>query len=67
MSKRLETKYKINRRLGLNLWGRPKSPVNVRTYGPGQHGQMGRKKKNQLSHRGKAFKKLKKFLDSQRG
>ncbi|HCI48700.1 MAG: 30S ribosomal protein S4 [Alphaproteobacteria bacterium RIFCSPLOWO2_01_FULL_45_8] len=45
MSKRLETKYKINRRLGLNLWGRPKSPVNVRTYGPGQHGQMGRKKK----------------------
>lgn len=45
MSKRLETKYKINRRLGLNLWGRPKSPVNVRTYGPGQHGPSGRKKK----------------------
>lgn len=44
MSKRLETKYKINRRLGLNLWGRPKSPVNVRSYGPGQHGQTGRKK-----------------------
>lgn len=44
MSKRLETKYKINRRLGLNLWGRPKSPVNVRSYGPGQHGQSGRKK-----------------------
>ena len=44
MSKRLESKYKINRRLGLNLWGRPKSPVNARSYGPGQHGQTGRKK-----------------------
>lgn len=45
MSKRLETKYKIDRRLGLNLWGRPKSPVNSRSYGPGQHGQNGRRKK----------------------
>ena len=39
MSKRLAAKYKINRRLGLNLWGRAKSPVNRREYGPGQHGQ----------------------------
>ncbi|CCZ22017.1 30S ribosomal protein S4 [Acetobacter sp. CAG:977] len=39
MSKRLSAKYKINRRLGLNLWGRAKSPVNKREYGPGQHGQ----------------------------
>jgi len=39
MSKRVSSKYKINRRLGVNLWGRPKSPVNVRDYGPGQHGQ----------------------------
>ena len=39
MSKRLASKYKINRRLGLNLWGRDKSPVNKRAYGPGQHGQ----------------------------
>ena len=38
MTKRLESKYKINRRLGVNLWGRPKSPINVRDYGPGQHG-----------------------------
>lgn len=38
MTKRLESKYKINRRLGVNLWGRPKSPVNTREYGPGQHG-----------------------------
>jgi len=39
MSKRISSKYKINRRLGVNLWGRAKSPVNVREYGPGQHGQ----------------------------
>ncbi len=39
MSKRIRSKYKINRRLGVNLWGRPKSPVNTRDYGPGQHGR----------------------------
>ena len=39
MTKRLESKYKINRRLGVNLWGRAKSPVNSRDYRPGQHGQ----------------------------
>ncbi len=43
VSKRQESKYKINRRLGLNLWGRPKSPVNKREYGPGQHGQRRKK------------------------
>jgi small subunit ribosomal protein S4 len=43
MSKRIASKYKINRRLGVNLWGRPKSPVNKREYGPGQHGQRRRK------------------------
>jgi small subunit ribosomal protein S4 len=43
MSKRVQSKYKINRRLGVNLWGRPKSPVNVREYGPGEHGQRRRK------------------------
>ena len=37
MSKRLSTKYKIDRRMGENIWGRPKSPVNRRDYGPGQH------------------------------
>jgi ribosomal protein S4 len=37
--KRHHAKYKIDRRLGVNLWGRPKSPVNNREYGPGQHGQ----------------------------
>ena len=43
MSKRLKSKYKINRRLGVNLWGRPRSPINKREYGPGQHGQRRRK------------------------
>jgi small subunit ribosomal protein S4 len=43
MSKRATSKYKINRRLGVNLWGRPKSPFNKREYGPGQHGQRRRK------------------------
>ena len=43
MTKRNESKYKINRRLGVNLWGRPKSPINVRDYRPGQHGQRRRK------------------------
>ncbi len=40
MGKRLSAKYKIDRRLGVNLWGRNKSPFNKRNYGPGQHGQQ---------------------------
>ena len=43
MSKRIASKYKINRRIGENLWGRAKSPVNKRDYRPGQHGQRRRK------------------------
>ncbi len=43
MTKRLSSKYKIGRRLGVNLWGRPKSPTNRRDYRPGQHGQRRRK------------------------
>jgi small subunit ribosomal protein S4 len=39
MTKRLEAKHKIDRRLKVNLWGRPKSPLNKRDYRPGQHGQ----------------------------
>jgi small subunit ribosomal protein S4 len=46
MSKRIAAKGKIERRLGQNLWGRPKSPVNKREYGPGQHGQ---RRKGKLS------------------
>lgn len=44
MSKRISAKHKIDRRLGVNLWGRPKSPFNKREYGPGQHGQGRRRK-----------------------
>jgi small subunit ribosomal protein S4 len=43
VTKRAESKFKINRRLGVNLWGRAKSPVNKREYGPGQHGQRRKK------------------------
>ena len=43
MTKRTTSKYKINRRLACNLWGRPKSPYVKRDYAPGQHGQRRRK------------------------
>ena len=49
MTKRHEAKYKIDRRMGQNVWGRPKSPVNKREYGPGQHGQ---RRKSKLSDYG---------------
>ena len=44
MTKRLQAKHKIDRRIGDNLWGRPKSPQNTREYGPGQHGQRRKSK-----------------------
>ena len=59
MSKRLNAKHKLDRRMGENIWGRPKSPVNKREYGPGQHGQ---RRKNKVSDYGiqlKAKQKLK--------
>jgi small subunit ribosomal protein S4 len=49
MTKRSEAKYKLDRRMGENIWGRPKSPVNRREYGPGQHGQ---RRKGKLSDYG---------------
>jgi small subunit ribosomal protein S4 len=58
MTKRVESKYKINRRLGANLWGRPKSPINKREYGPGQHGQR-RKKPSDFGVQLMAKQKLK--------
>ena len=58
MTKRAESKYKINRRLGVNLWGRPKSPINKREYGPGQHGQR-RKKPTDFGMQLMAKQKLK--------
>jgi len=45
MTKRISAKHKIDRRLGCNLWGRPKSPFNKRKSRPGQHGAMGQRKK----------------------
>ena len=45
MTKRITAKYKIDRRLGCNLWGRPKSPFNQRNSRPGQHGAMGKRRK----------------------
>ena len=51
MTKRIAAKYKIDRRLGCNLWGRPKSPFNQRNSRPGQHGAMGQRRK--LSDYGK--------------
>src|SRR4029079_4856229 len=53
MTKRAESKYKIDRRMGENIWGRPKSPVNRREYGPGQHGQ---RRKGKLSDYGVQLK-----------
>lgn len=46
MTKRIQAKHKIDRRYGVNLWGRPKSPVNKRSYGPGQHGAKPKKLSN---------------------
>jgi small subunit ribosomal protein S4 len=59
MSKRQSAKYKIDRRMGENIWGRPKSPVNRRSYGPGQHGQRRKSKVSDFGVQLKAKQKLK--------
>ncbi len=59
MSKRLKSKEKISRRLGVNLWGRAKSPYNKREYGPGQHGQNRRRKISDFGVQLQAKQKLK--------
>jgi len=59
MSKRHSQKYKIDRRMGENLWGRPKSPVNSRSYGPGQHGQRRKTKMSDFGLQLMAKQKLK--------
>ncbi len=59
MSKRQPSKYKIDRRLGENLWGRPKSPLNKREYGPGQHGQRRKTKLSDFGVQLRAKQKLK--------
>jgi small subunit ribosomal protein S4 len=59
MSKRQSAKYKIDRRMGENIWGRPKSPVNQRQYGPGQHGQRRKNKVSDFGLQLRAKQKLK--------
>jgi small subunit ribosomal protein S4 len=59
MTKRANAKYKIDRRLGENIWGRPKSPVNKREYGPGQHGQRRKGKMSDFGTQLRAKQKLK--------
>lgn len=59
MSKRHSVKYKIDRRMGENIWGRPKSPVNRRAFPPGQHGQSRRDKLSDFGVQLRAKQKLK--------
>ena len=59
MTKRTSAKYKIDRRMGENIWGRPKSPVNRREYGPGQHGQRRKGKLSDFGTQLRAKQKLK--------
>ena len=59
MSKRHSAKYKLDRRMGENVWGRPKSPINTRAYGPGQHGQRRKSKVSDFGLQLRAKQKLK--------
>jgi len=59
MTKRVQAKHKIDRRHGQNIWGRPKSPVNNREYGPGQHGQRRKQKLSDFGVQLRAKQKLK--------
>ena len=64
MTKRAEAKYKLDRRMGENIWGRPKSPVNRREYGPGQHGQRRKGKMSDFGTQLRAKQKLKGYYGS---
>ena len=59
MSKRTQAKHKLDRRMGENIWGRAKSPVNRREYGPGQHGQRRKGKMSDFGLQLRAKQKLK--------
>ena len=59
MTKRINSKHKIDRRLKISLWGRPKSPFNTRAYGPGQHGQSRQGKPSDYGIQLQAKQKLK--------
>jgi len=64
MSKRITAKHKLDRRMGQNIWGRPKSPVNKREYGPGQHGQRRKGKMSDFGTQLRAKQKLKGYYGS---
>ena len=61
MTKRLNAKHKVDRRLKVNLWGRPKSPFNTRNYPPGQHGQSRKGKPTDYGIQLNAKQKLKSY------
>ena len=61
MTKRLNSKHKVDRRLRVNLWGRPKSPFNTRAYPPGQHGQSKSSKPSDYGIQLNAKQKLKSY------
>ncbi len=61
MTKRLKSKHKVDRRLKVNLWGRPKSPFNARAYPPGQHGQSKSSKPSDYGVQLQAKQKLKSY------
>ena len=64
MSKRVSAKHKLDRRMGENIWGRPKSPINKREYGPGQHGQRRKGKLSDFGVQLRAKQKLKGYYAS---
>ncbi len=59
MTKRIASKHKVDRRLKVNLWGRPKSPFNTRNYPPGQHGKSKRGKISDYGTQLEAKQKMK--------
>ncbi len=61
MTKRINAKHKVDRRLKVNLWGRPKSPFNTRNYPPGQHGQNRKGKPTDYGIQLNAKQKLKSY------
>ena len=61
MTKRINAKHKVDRRLKVNLWGRPKSPFNTRNYPPGQHGQSRKGKPTDYGIQLNAKQKLKSY------
>ncbi len=64
MTKRVRAKHKIDRRLGENLWGRSKSPVNKRASRPGQHGERRAGKMSDFGQQLRAKQKLKGYYAS---